>query len=272
MFSLTNLSPRILTEICTCQVAGAGVETVKSGPEVVAKERRGQYNNITEKYVSTAVRDQQLQNKDNHVKHLEGEDEGQPNLQQVQQEAAPGDVGEERAANLVSHTELMKEMYSSSHQPDITREETGQAGRIDKHQVRTANKVREESRDSVKVVKEEARHVDEGKVRKKYIITQQEIVFYIKNADGKISIVHRPLITGEKIYGSLRKRNASQPNLTDLDKVDCSGGGLGHIKDVGNINMRPSGMANPLLQEQWTSSGSIFDCNQGCFSDQTVII
>ena len=44
---------------------------------------------------------------------------------------------------------------------------------------------------------------------------------------------------------------------------------------VGNINLNPEDIKHPqhqqLLQQdnQWTSSGSIFDCN---FSDQTVII
>ena len=31
----------------------------------------------------------------------------------------------------------------------------------------------------------------QGQVRKKYIITQQEIVFYIRNADGTVRIVNR---------------------------------------------------------------------------------
>merc|ERR1712066_923196 len=138
-----------------------------------------------------------------------------------------------------------------------------------------ASPATEQTNKRVQVVREEARHVDERKVRKKYIITQQEIVFYIKNADGKISIVHRPLITGEKPYGTLRKRNASQPNLTDLDKLDSTDG-LGYIKDVGNINIRSEDIRHPqhqqLQQQEWRSSGSIFDCNQGCFSDETVII
>ena len=200
-------------------------------------------------------------------------------------------------ANLVSHTEMMREHFSSAGQTTARAgDNSGQAHRLDQtqHQASTLAEHHHQHRQDINTTttsgqertveamgEEEAgalEEEEEGKVRKKYIITQQEIVFYIKNAEGKIHIVHRPLITGEKIYGSLRKRNASQPNLTDIDKVDSPGAGLGHIRDVGNINLNPEDIKHPqhqqLLQQdnQWTSSGSIFDCNQGCFSDQTVII
>merc|ERR1712029_435666 len=83
---------------------------------------------------------------------------------------------------------------------------------------------------------ETTKHVDndnitENNVRKKYIITQQEIVFYIRNADGTIRIVNRPLVTGQKEYGSLRKRRNSQPNLEqEKDEAASGPGGVpGHI-------------------------------------------
>ena len=41
---------------------------------MTAKERKGQYNSITEKYVSSAVRDEHLDKRDNYVKpHQVGE-------------------------------------------------------------------------------------------------------------------------------------------------------------------------------------------------------
>ena len=250
-------------------------ESLKAGATVTAKERKGQYNSITEKYVSSAVRDEHLDKRDIEVKPLQVGEGSQIDLHHLDhKEKNPTGEREGTQANLVSHTELMREMYSSSYHPALPSEQCGNAHRVDKFQSVTAPcNVREEARDKVKVSREEARDVDVMKVRKKYIITQQEIVFYIKNADGKISIVHRPLITGEKIYGSLRKRNASQPNMTDLDKLDSTDG-LGFIKDVGNINLRPGDIKHQshqhLQQQEWRSSGSIFDCNQGCFSDDTV--
>ena len=247
---------------------------------MTAQERRAQYNSITEKYVNTAVKDQDYQ---------------QPPSTEVKPlEVVAGTEGEE--AKLVSHTEMMREHYSTGDQLVTTASQAENAGRahwldqtqhqahsVAQHQQSPGETTNTRGQErTVTVVKEElgglAEEEEVGKVRKKYIITQQEIVFYIKNADGKIHIVHRPLITGEKIYGSLRKRNASQPNLTDIDKLDSPGAGLAHIRDVGNINLNPGDIKHPehqeLLQQdnQWTSSGSIFDCNQGCFSDQTVII
>ena len=174
---------------------------------MTAQERRAQYNTITEKYVNTAVREQDYQ---------------QPPSTEVKPLEVVRGAGSE--ANLVSHTEVMREHYSSGDQSRARAgDNTGQPHRVE-HQQHQADTVaphhhlhhhhhhREDTNTStsgqertVKVVREEVGGLEEGKVRKKYIITQQEIVFYIKNADGKIHIVHRPLITGEKIYGSLRR-------------------------------------------------------------------
>merc|ERR1711915_814327 len=46
---------------------------------------------------------------------------------------------------------------------------------------------------------------NEGKRTKKYIITQQEIVFYLKNADRVLRIIHRPLMSRQE--NSVEKRN-----------------------------------------------------------------
>merc|ERR1719323_2454054 len=114
----------------------------------------------------------------------------------------------------------------------------------------------------------------EKHVRKKYIITQQEIQFHIRNADGTIRIINKPLITGEKDYGSLRKRRNSQPSLNSTKQDDDTTGGLGHIENVGNINqetesvLKHQNIENIQNQnKQWRSSGSIFDCEQKCFND-----
>ena len=264
-FNQVNKTEDLLSQTKSELAQGAG----EQGGSVRAQERRGQYNSVTEKYVNTAVREEDYQHQ------------------------ATTEVTE---AALVSHTELMRELYSSGGQrtagaadntgqhcqPHKVEQQQHQAEPVAQHhqhlQRQDINTSTSEQERTVEGVGEEVGGLDEGKVRKKYIITQQEIVFYIKNAEGKIHIVHRPLITGEKIYGSLRKRNASQPNLTDVEKLDPPGAGLGHIRDVGNINLNPEDIKQPghqqLLQQdnQWTSSGSIFDCNQGCFSDQTVII
>ena len=130
-------------------------------------------------------------------------------------------------------------------------------------------------------------------VRKKYIITQQEIQFYIRNADGTVKIVNRytqfllnsystffrrPLLTGENEYGSLtRKRRNSQPNLNQ-ELLESKSGVPGHIAGTGNINMEQQRITTVeqkkicVQSKEWRSSGSIFDCEQGCFSDNTVVI
>ena len=50
----------------------------------------------------------------------------------------------------------------------------------------------------------------------------------------------RPLLTGEKEYGSLRRRRNSQPNLTEAREAGAgagAGAGVpGHVQGVGNIN------------------------------------
>ena len=141
---------------------------------------------------------------------------------------------------------------------------------------------------------------------KKYIITQQEIVFYLKNADGVLRIIHRPLMSKKQEYTekcdngkldkSLRVRRMSQPDLHTNQSVRHEEGSNyieikpeeskrvkllkneeKHITNVGVIHQsnlshgHGSSCFNPI-GGNWRSSGSIFDCEQGCFSDTTVII
>eukprot|EP00092_Neocalanus_flemingeri_P031525 GFUD01034236.1.p1 GENE.GFUD01034236.1~~GFUD01034236.1.p1 ORF type:complete len:691 (-),score=169.50 GFUD01034236.1:29-2101(-) len=138
---------------------------------------------------------------------------------------------------------------------------------------------------------------------KKYIITQQEIVFYLKNADGVLRIIHRPLMSRKEEYTedeesrnvdkSLRVRRLSQPNLhtnqtlrqmegsnhieikpEESKRVKHLKNEEKHIANVGVIYQSSpvnEGNFDPM-GGNWRSSGSIFDCEQGCFSDHTVII
>ena len=50
---------------------------------------------------------------------------------------------------------------------------------------------------------------------KKYFISQQEIVFYTKDAEGVVRIIHRPLCRREEVEeGSYRRsRRNSQPDM-----------------------------------------------------------
>ena len=51
---------------------------------------------------------------------------------------------------------------------------------------------------------------------KKYVITQQEIVFYVKDSEGVVRIIHRPLLRREDVEegrGARRSRRRSQPDL-----------------------------------------------------------
>ena len=49
-----------------------------------------------------------------------------------------------------------------------------------------------------------------------------------------LTLTTRPLLTGEKEYGSLRRRRNSQPNLTEAREAGA--GVPGHVQGVGNIN------------------------------------
>ena len=80
---------------------------------MTAQERRAQYNTITEKYVNTAVREQDYQ---------------QPPSTEVKPLEVVRGAGSE--ANLVSHTEVMREHYSSGGQTTArAADNTGQAHR-----------------------------------------------------------------------------------------------------------------------------------------------
>ena len=43
-------------------------------------------------------------------------------------------------------------------------------------------------------------------------------------------------MTGEKEYGSLRRRRNSQPNLSEAREAGAGAGVPGHVQGVGNIN------------------------------------
>merc|ERR1712013_444708 len=75
--------------------------------------------------------------------------------------------------------------------------------------------------------KKENENTEKDGGKKKYIITQQEIVFYLKNADGVLRIIHRPLmlrkenenVDNGKVDINLRVRRLSQPNLHTVQSV-----------------------------------------------------
>ena len=270
---------------------------------VTAKEKRRQYNSITEKYVNNAIKEELVQSRNEDVKPLEKKDTEMIKPVVVDPEGyrraldskrgdngnlthVSGDSSGDHETHVRSHTELMKEHFNDSNMSmaGMTR---SQSGKIDQYQPANVSEQRyldrqhfttEATGHEVIDVNKNNDMADEKTVRKKYIITQQEIVFYIRNADGTIRIVNRPLITGEKIYGSLRKRHNSQPSLHSDDEKGGGDGGLGHIRDVGNINQETTEVTNQhkrvieVQNKQWKSSGSIFDCEQKCFSDDTMVI
>ena len=51
-----------------------------------------------------------------------------------------------------------------------------------------------------------------------------------------LTLTTRPLLTGEKEYGSLRRRRNSQPNLSEAREARVGAGVPGHVQGVGNIN------------------------------------
>ena len=81
-----------------------------------------------------------------------------------------------------------------------------------------------------------------------------------------------------------RQENSLTTALTQTSRVpfgtsdheEAHAGVPGHINNVGNINCQAGMIKHPDLinvqNKQWKSSGSIFDCEQGCFSEDTVII
>ena len=102
------------------------------------------------------------------------------------------------------------------------------------------------------------------------------VYFFCTNSNS--SFLNRPLLNGEHEYGSLtRKRRNSQPNLNQ-DLLESKSGVPGHIAGTGNINMEQQRITTVeqekmcVQTKEWRSSGSIFDCEQGCFSDNTVVI
>jgi len=196
---------------------------------------------------------------------------------------------------LMSHTEMMNEHFKNDSLNAFATDNQAQYNKVEKQVVKTAherkylNSNKFENRvgdgtiitnvvdDKLNKINSAAGDKNEiGQVRKKYTITQQEIEFYIRNADGTIRIVNRPLLTGEKEYGTLRKRRNSQPSIGTSDHEEAHAGVPGHINNVGNINCQAGMIKHPDLinvqNKQWKSSGSIFDCEQGCFSEDTVII
>ena len=44
---------------------------------------------------------------------------------------------------------------------------------------------------------------------RKYFITQQEIVFYVKDSEGVVRIIHRPLLRREEVVEGRRRRRRS---------------------------------------------------------------
>jgi len=288
---------------------------------VTAKEKRRQYNKITEKYVNNAIKEEVIHNINEDVKPLDVKETENIQPVVVDPEGYQAAVAARRELevgldqkNLMSHTEIMKEHFKDDHfkTADCDSHTNARLSKVGKAVSKTAseknilesqhfnsnnnivgqtvqNIVREDV-SKTHMTHETTKHVDndnitENNVRKKYIITQQEIVFYIRNADGTIRIVNRPLVTGEKEYGTLRKRRNSQPNLEqEKDEAASGAGGMsggvpGHIVNVGNINLESETVTQAkhpqvlhVQNKEWKSSGSIFDCEQGCFSDETVVI
>jgi len=173
-------------------------------------------------------------------------------------------------------------------------------------QINESEATRKQNKDDQKTTyydKKENENTEKDGGTKKYIITQQEIVFYLKNADGVLRIIHRPLMSRKenenvdngKVDKSLRVRRLSQPNLHTVQSVRQEEGS-NHIeikpeeskrvkllkneeKHITNVGVIHQSMTSPAhgrgfdpITGYWRSSGSIFDCEQGCFSDNTVII
>jgi len=177
----------------------------------------------------------------------------------------------------------------------------------EKHLVVSRHEISEEERQEMlrerqeflRIPKQEVEMEEEIGRTRKYFITQQEIVFYVKDSEGVVRIIHRPLLKREEVVDGGRSRKAnkrrsrgrSTPDLRRGELVREEGSrhikicqeeeesqrsdekGDAHMANVGVIQGGPGCAILPSpLTGEWRSSGSIFDCKEGCFSDHTVII
>merc|ERR1719209_2392846 len=88
----------------------------------------------------------------------------------------------------------------------------------EKHLVVSRHEISEEERQEMlrerqeflRIPRQEVEEEEEIGRTRKYFITQQEIVFYVKDSEGVVRIIHRPLLKREEVVDGGRSRRANK--------------------------------------------------------------